>query len=294
MIWNLQKLFYTTINNTYGHLFGDIVLQEVAQRLKEISCEGYCYRYSADEFVLLVEESCNIDTTLQSIQLTFQKPVQISGNLLRIGFCIGISLYPNNSTDTQELLKDANTALLLAKTKGKEQTFFYEHTMSDEISKEHLLLEELKKALKEELFIPYFQPKVNSTTGEIISFESLVRWENDGKLVPPAFFLHLAEQNDLISELDAIILKKSLKQLQLWHEQGYKISVSVNFTNDDFTNITIFNTLLANKEYLSYLTVEITEGELMDLQEKDLQHINRLKELGIKLSLDDFGTGYSS
>ncbi|WP_152183541.1 bifunctional diguanylate cyclase/phosphodiesterase [Sulfurimonas indica] len=285
---------FRIINNTYGHLFGDIVLQKVGHMLQNTTCNNHCYRYSADEFVIIVNSECDLQKTLKNIKMTFSKPVSISGNLLRIGFCIGISSYPKNSTDIQELIKDANTALLLAKTQGKEQILFYESYMSDEISKQHLLLEALKDSIKEELFLPYYQPKVNSLTKEVVSFESLVRWESHGKVIPPSFFLHLARENNLINEIDLIMLKKSLAQLKIWHENGHKISISVNFTNDDFNSIAIYKVLQEYQEHLEYLTIEVTESELMNLSDEDLQHLNELKKLGVKLSLDDFGTGYSS
>jgi len=285
---------FRIINNTYGHLFGDIVLQKVAYMLKELVGDNNCYRYSADEFVIIIDHASTLQQTLELIRTTFQKPISLSGNLLRIGFCIGISSYPKNAKDIQELIRDANTALLLAKTQGKEQILSYKSYMSDEISKQHLLLEALKDSIKEELFIPYYQPKVNALNKEIVSFESLVRWQSHGEAIPPNFFLHLATENGLINAIDHIMLKKSLAQLKSWHTNGYKISISVNFTNGDFNSIAIYKTLQEYREYLEFLTIEVTESELLNLSDEDLNHINEIKKLGIKLSLDDFGTGYSS
>lgn len=285
---------FKVYDNTYGHIFGDILLQEVSVVLKSTLSNVKCYRYSADEYVVILKDSELVDDALKNIKLKFIQPLSISEILVHITFCIGIARFPKDGNTSGEIIKNANIALQLGKNIGTGQTLFYESYMSDEMSKQHLLLESLVESIQSENFTPFYQPKINAITNEIVSFEALVRWRRYDEYIPPALFLSLAVEHDLINGIDLIMLKKSLEQLKTWHQQGFKISVSVNFTNGDFESVEVFGLLQKYKEYLRYLIIEVTENELMSLSKSELEYIGELKNLGIKISLDDFGTGYSS
>ncbi len=166
--------------------------------------------------------------------------------------------------------------------------------MSDYIARKRSVLDTLSGAVNEEAFIVHYQPKVDSLNGKIVGFEALVRWRNaKGELVSPALFLPIAQEYGLMSRIDYIVLRKALDQLQRWHNEGFEISLSVNFNISDFEDPRILD-LLKRSDLLSFVTVEITESELMACSEKELALIDNLKGLGLRISLDDFGTGYSS
>ncbi|QOP43903.1 EAL domain-containing protein [Sulfurimonas sediminis] len=285
---------FKMFNNTYGHIHGDLILQKSSEILKRLFSEDLLYRYSADEFVLLLDSSYDITQALQSIKLTFMKPFTVSGIQVKINFSIGISEFPKDANSTQNMITDANTALQIAKNMKNGTALFYNSDMGDDIAQQHFVLEELEKSVKNESFIPYYQAKVDSRTKAILSFEALVRMQSNSKVIPPNLFLGIATKNNIINDIDYIMLKKSLHQLRQWHDMGKKVSVSVNFTTGDFNSMRVFKLLEENSDLLQYLTIEVTESELMSLNMQELQSIDALKNLSIKLSLDDFGTGYSS
>ncbi len=285
---------FRILNNTYGHLFGDIVLQSIAQKLQEKLTEFELFRYASDEFAVIIPFDADLEMIIELIHRSFAKPISIQDHLVKIDFSIGVASYPKDSHDIYELIKNANTAMQLAKGDLQKEYLLYESYMSEKIAKQHTLIESLKDAIQNESFIPYFQPKVDAKHRIIKGFEALVRWEHNSELIPPNLFLPTAAEYELLSDIDTIILKKSLKQLKKWHESGFKVFISVNFISEDFSNIEIYSILQEYHELLKYLIIEITEQEIMGLKDEDIQKLYEVKKLGTKLSLDDFGTGYSS
>ncbi len=286
---------FKSINNTFGHLFGDIVIKKVGALLQQMAECGRVYRYGGDEFVILVDESCIASEELVGkIESLFERNVSILGRSLLLTMSMGISRYPENARSTKNLIKNANCALALAKSGGSSRVLFYEESMSDRVAQKRSVLDALSGALKEEEFVVHYQPKVDSAEGEVVGFEALVRWRNgQGELVPPDLFLPIAREYGMMSRIDAIVLKKALVQLREWHRAGFVVTLSVNFNMSDFEDRRILD-LLKESVLLPYVTIEITEGELMACSEKELDLIEELKRLGLRISLDDFGTGYSS
>ena len=286
---------FRTLNNSYGHLFGDRLLRSIASKLSSLVGCIRVYRYGADEFAIIVEETCdNLEKVLSTIERIFSVPLIISGVSVQVRFSTGIAHFPQDTTDLQTLVKNANIALQVAKSDYTSSVVAYDNKMSEVLAQQQMIFENLEIAVRNESFIPYFQPKVNSETEKIVSFEALARWEIENAVIAPAFFLSIAKEKNLISEIDRIILKKTLAQLQLWHELGYEVEVSVNFTSKDFQNKGILALLDEYTSYLSYLTIEITENDMMNIEPQLLSAINAYRKKGIRISLDDFGTGYSS
>ena len=207
---------------------------------------------------------------------------------------MGVCSYPGKAQNARDMVKNANSALALAKSDRKGRVLFYEEYMSNYIAQKRKILDSLNDAVKDEKFTLFYQPKVDCVKGEIIGFEALVRWRNeDGDLISPGLFLPIAQKYGLMGKIDFIVLKKALAELKRWHERGFKITLSVNFNMSDFENRDIL-VLLEEADLLEFVTVEITENELMACSEKDMAILEWLKQLGLKISLDDFGTGYSS
>ncbi len=286
---------FKTINNTFGHLFGDVVIKRVGELLKKIAASGYLYRYGGDEFVILHEgtEADAKDLT-EKIESFFEKNIPIIGKSLLVTLSIGVCTYPKSATNAKDMVKNANSALAIAKSSGRSRVLFYEEYMGHHIAEKRSVLDALSGAVNEEDFIVHYQPKVHCLEGKVLGFEALVRWRNgNGELVQPALFLPVAQEYGMIGKIDFIVLKKALSQLKKWHGMGFEISLSVNFNISDFEDQRIME-LLKEADLLSYVTVEITESELMACTQKELDFVEELKKLGLKISLDDFGTGYSS
>ncbi len=286
---------FKSINNTFGHRFGDDVIVKVGEILEKRVGGDRLYRYGADDFVILHDDTeTDVSTIVSDIAGLFEKNIVVGGKSLMVTVSMGVCRYPDSADNAKDLLKNANSALVLAKGYGRGRVLYYESYMSDIITQKRSILDALSEAVENELFVVYYQPKVDSRRDTVVGFEALVRWINpDGNLVPPGLFLPIAQEYGLLSDIDYIVLKKALEDLKRWHEMGFKVSVSVNFNLSDFEDNSILSSL-SDASLLPFVTIEITENELMACSDRDLELINRLKRLGLKISLDDFGTGYSS
>ena len=286
---------FKTINNSFGHTFGDEVIKRLGQMLQSVIECGFVYRYGGDEFVILTDDLClDAKSVVVKIEELFQRNISVAGKTLQISFSMGVCSYPGKAQNARDMVKNANSALALAKSDRKGRALFYEEYMSNYIAQKRKILDSLNDAVKDEKFTLFYQPKVDCVKGEIIGFEALVRWRNeDGDLISPGLFLPIAHEYGLMGKIDFIVLKKALVELKRWHERGFKITLSVNFNMSDFENRDIL-VLLEEADLLEFVTVEITENELMSCSEKDMAILEWLKQLGLKISLDDFGTGYSS
>ncbi len=286
---------FKIINNSFGHIFGDVVLRKVAELLKnELSCSRV-YRYSADEFVILTDtRKRTAQEVIEKLKNLFERPFMIQGNQLSIAINTGVSRFPEDAQTAKDLIKNANSALSLAKN-TQSNVLFYEGYMSDQIAQKYQMLSALRKSIEKEDFIVYYQPQVDARTETIVGFEALVRWRNeDGDIIPPGLFLPVAQEYGIINQIDFIVMKKAISQLGTWIELGYDIDVSINSNLSDFEDKSVFAFLKANPTYLNHVTIEITEAEIMACSDEDLKQIEVLKSFGMKVSLDDFGTGYSS
>ncbi len=286
---------FKIINNNFGHLFGDVVLKRVAQLIKEALPCSRVYRYSGDEFVILSDVLQRTSKeVIEKLDAIFERALMIQGNQLSIALNIGISKFPEDASTAKDLVKNANSALSLAKNTHAD-VLFYQGYMSDQIAQKYQMLSSLRRSIQNEDFLVYYQPQVDARSKKIVGFEALVRWRNEeGDIIPPGLFLPIAQEYGIINEVDFIVLKKAIFQLGVWIESGREVDVSINSNFSDFEDDRVFEFLKAHPQYLSHVTIEITEGEIMACSDEDLKKIEMLKEFGMKVSLDDFGTGYSS
>jgi diguanylate cyclase (GGDEF)-like protein/PAS domain S-box-containing protein len=289
------------INDSMGHNIGDQLLKEVAERLTAVFEEDCVFRQGGDEFIILLR-NCNRKIAAkfaEKIIRAFQVPFQIEHQEFYMTTSIGISLFPNDGEDDETLIKNADNALYRVKEKGKGNYQFYSEDMLK--ATPHLLLIEtgLRKAAERNELQVCYQPQVSMDSGAIHSFEALLRW-NSPLLgcISPSQFIPLAEETGLIIPIGEWVIESVCEQIKLWEKQGYsEISVAVNLSAKQFHQANLAEVIHQKlKKYdvqPNKLEIEVTEGAMRDTKET-LFILDRLKEIGVRISIDDFGTGYSS
>ncbi|MCK5898670.1 MAG: EAL domain-containing protein [Methylococcales bacterium] len=295
---------FKLINESMGHEAGNELLCAVAKRLEHYpNSDEYIARLNGDEFALIKLNTSNESTAAllaQKIIDDFSAPFLIQDQKIVTSLSIGITLYSFESHDSNDLLKDAQTAMHRAKTAGGNSYQFYSLEMTDKIKHRLILENHLRQALESEEFILYYQPKVSAKTGKIAGAEALIRWQHpDGELIPPLEFISILEETGLIIPVGEWALKALCKQYTSWQKMGFDdLSLSLNLSLKQFTDKNLFSKIKAILEQFTknndFLELEITESLLMSDVEGATKTLQQLHTLGIKLSIDDFGTGYSS
>lgn len=295
---------FKNINDVLGHSAGDLLLQSVAERLRKSLEESYIIsRFGGDEFVILLPEVYYIDSitkTAEKIIKLFDIPFFIHGKELFISASMGIGIFPCDGRDPETLIKNADTAMYRAKAGTRGNYQLYSSSIDLSAFSSLTLENDLYHALEENQLVLYYQPQVNICTGEIVGAEALIRWQHpELGLLSPDKFIPLAESNGLIIPIGKWVLETACMQNKKWQDLGYpSIQIAVNLSvlqiqQNDFID-TVTNILRTSKLNPSDLELEITESIIMRSNIEDLMKLNKLKQLGIKISMDDFGVGYSS
>ena len=295
---------FKQINDTLGHDTGDALLINVSIRIQDcIRKQDTVARLGGDEFVVILEDLHDMkDAAMvaQKIISELSQPCKVFDQDLYITPSIGITLYPTDDMDTNELLKNADTAMYLAKEKGRNRFQFYTDDMNKE-SKQRLDIEtKLRKALQNDEFFLLFQPKFEINSLTTIGAETLIRWQHpEMGMVSPMDFIPIAEETGLIVPIGEWVIQQSCRYLQTWKEQGYKpIKMAVNLSPRQFHQSEIvdfiLDTLVSHNIKPSEFEVEITESLLMEDTDTTINLLNKLKAWGVSISVDDFGTGYCS
>ena len=296
--------YFKEINDSLGHAVGDEILKVVTARLKKvIREEDTVARFGGDEFIIILEDLKNAqDSSLvaEKILNVLSQSMSIDNNLLYISSSIGISIYPDDGTSVQNLLKYADSAMYKAKAEGRNNYQYYNATMT-ELAVERVTMEtNLREAIEKEQFVVYYQPQVNAVTGKITGMEALVRWQHPTiGLVPPSKFIPLAEVTGLIIILDRIVMKKAMMQIAMWYKEGLNPGIlSMNLAikqlkQKDFIQ-TLKNLMEETGCKAEWIEFEITESQIMTDPKESIKVLTQISDLGIELAIDDFGTGYSS
>ncbi|WP_174270145.1 ABC transporter substrate binding protein [Desulfitobacterium dehalogenans] len=291
---------FKEINDTLGHVWGDKVLRSVAQKLSDNACPNmFISRFGGDEFLVLItnRDGCSMEECIKHIRTLFEQPIPVDRNEYTIKFSMGITRYPEDSTNIDQLIMNADTALYQVKRNGKNHHLLYNKEMQQELRNKAVTEGIIQKAVQEDGFYLVYQPQVNVKTGEIESFEALVRLKHHA--IPPDVFIGIAEESDLICQIGRAVTKEAIRQAANWRDKGHpRKPISINFSSKqirdkDYLQFLI-NTLEEYELDPQYLEIEITESILLEETELTLELLERIKELGIKIALDDFGTGFSS
>ncbi len=294
---------FKIINESLGHHIGDVVLRHVSNQLRQvIHSQDLLCRFAGDLFTLIltIEKPADVIDTADRIEEALQLPIYLDGQEYTVSTSIGVSIYPNDSTSADVLIKNADTALHKAKEKGRGKREFFTGDMN-EFTLERLKLEGfLRKAVQKGELEPYFQPQFCLKTERILGFEALVRWNHpELGLVSPMQFIPLAEEIGLIDEIGRFVLFESCKQLKRWHDSvAPYLSVSVNVSGRQFQRLSFVYEVKEAIETAGisaeYLHLELTESTMIQNVQYSISIMQELRELGVRLSIDDFGTGYSS
>lgn len=295
---------FKIINDTYGHYIGDLVLRSVCEKLYSIlEKENILARFGGDEFIIIIEnikDLYKVNLILDNVINEFKKPLKIDNKDIYCTFSVGVSVYPDNSTSVNSLLKYADIAMYKAKDNGKNRYEFFSENILNSVHRGFEIEKALRKAIdKGEIYLN-FQPKISLINDKIDGFEILVRWKStELGVVPPNQFIPIAESSGMIIDIGKFIIEKSLKkckELSLLTKEKFHFAINISdvqLRDDNFVDY-ICEKL---KEYdisPEYIEFEITESVIMKSVSKNIDTVLKLKKLGITIALDDFGTGYSS
>jgi diguanylate cyclase (GGDEF)-like protein/PAS domain S-box-containing protein len=294
---------FKNVNDTLGHHIGDELLKQVAKALQERLREGDTLaRLGGDEFIVLLEDIDNqygASLVAEKLVQMFEQPFMVAGHELFVTCSVGISLFPDDATDLNMLIRNADVAMYQAKARGRNGYSFYAPSMTGE-GVERLRLETfLRRSIeKDEIFLNY-QPQVEIDTGRLIGAEALVRWNHpELGLIPPIRFIPLAEDTGFINQLGKWVLYEACRQMVRWQEAGLHVpKIAVNLSAKQFERGSIVNMVadILRETGLEpqRLQLEVTESVIMNTGDA-MVFINDLHSIGVGLAIDDFGTGYSS
>jgi diguanylate cyclase (GGDEF)-like protein/PAS domain S-box-containing protein len=295
---------FKTLNDNFGHHFGDMVLKLFSQLVTTLLGKyGELARLGGDEFAILIYEFDNIkkiEKICNEIYECIKEPFEVMGNEIYITASLGVAIFPDDSSDIDELLKFCDFAMYKSKHKGKNQCTFFDRQISEAYFRKLLIESELKNSITNNELHIFYQPQINASNNEIVGIEALIRWNNN-KLgnVPPSEFIPIAEKNGYITQIGNWVLNETLKMTRIWRNKGYKFNtISVNISpiqikRSDFKD-NLLNTCVKHNIPPSILEIEITEGTLVEIRKDRIRVLNELIDRGVNIAIDDFGTGYSS
>ena len=295
---------FKTINDSLGHQVGDKLLYEASRRISQSMRESDVVgRLGGDEFVVMMDminQAEDAALVAQKIIHALQIEFIIDGKEIFISASIGISIFPKDGVDVDNLIKAADIAMYQVKNKGKNNHCFYSDDLSKNALERFTMENQLRRALERNQFEVYYQPQVSLITGGIIGAEALIRWNHpELGLVSPAKFIPVAEETGLIVQIGEWVLRQAAMQAMRWIADGYAMQwVSVNVSvvqimRSNFAD-TVYGMLIETDCDPSILELEITESTVMHNTEYVIDTFSRIKQLGLRLAIDDFGTGYSS
>ncbi len=295
---------FKIINDSLGHSAGDALLVEMAGRLRSgVRASDVVARLGGDEFAVLLNEMAEPEraaTTANHLLSVICKPLELSGHECRVTASIGIAMFPNDGADELALMKNADSAMYLAKQEGKNDIRFFSDKIQTQ-SVDRLTLEtSLRYALERNELLLHYQPKRNVATGQIVGVEALLRWVHpELGMLPPNRFIPLAEETGLIVPIGRWVMKAACAQNVAWQRDGLPpLSMAVNVSPRQFSDENLLRdvdeALAASGMDPKLLQIEITESMVMLNVDKAVQLLDAIQSRGVRLAIDDFGTGYSS
>ncbi|MBF0622977.1 MAG: EAL domain-containing protein, partial [Magnetococcales bacterium] len=295
---------FKRINDSLGHDCGDMLLREVARRMREVVRSGDTVsRIGGDVlgFVLRdIGSTKDAELVVNKVTKAFSKPFYIKKHTLYCTVSLGAALFPDDGADAGDLVRNAHLAVNHAKEAGRDNFRFYQQEMTEKVTRRRSLEECMRLGLEKEEFRLFYQPKICLKSGRIIGMEALVRWEKqDSGIISPAEFIPIAEETGLIVPLGEWILFEACRQTQEWIDQGHgNLKVAVNLSARQFHQKALINHVQSVLDQTGlgpeHLELEITESLVMHDLDQTIATLDELKAMQIDIAVDDFGTGYSS
>jgi diguanylate cyclase (GGDEF)-like protein len=295
---------FKEINDTLGHSVGDLLLKQMAARLRSCVREGETVaRFNGDEFALLLTQVRGTEDLIQisrAIDDALKPAFVLEGHELYVNASIGISLFPHDGEDLKTLLMNAGTALNRTQTRGGNNYRFYTSEMNARATMRLVLESSLRRAIQNEEFVVHYQPLVDIQSRMIVGAEALLRWQHpELGLLPPEIFISLAEETGSIIALGAWVLREACAQTRKWQAAGFAgLRIAVNVSPRQFQEKNLLETVVQTLQETGLasncLELELTETSIMQNSEAAVETFTRLREMGVKIAIDDFGTGYSS
>ena len=300
----LDRDEFKLVNDTLGHTVGDGLLQAIANRLVgAVRAEDTVARMGGDEFTILVSDTSDrraAGVVAAKVLETVAQPVTIDEHELFVTTSLGIAMFPDDGTDAETLLKNADRSMYRAKEAGRNNFQYATPDAFDSAAGRLSIEASLHHALEREELVVHYQPIIDLASHEIVGAEALVRWRHpENGLMGPDDFIHIAEECGLIVPMGEWILRTSCAQMKQWHDAGHaRLRIAVNLSPRQFQQrdlpATIERVLRETGLSPAMLDIEITESAAMQNAEQSLAIMRKLKEMGVRISIDDFGTGYSS
>jgi diguanylate cyclase (GGDEF)-like protein/PAS domain S-box-containing protein len=295
---------FKLVNDTLGHAIGDQLLQQMVCRFRQVlRSQDLLARWGGDEFTLLLpylHTREDVNAIAQRLLAVMKPSFDLDGHPVRATASLGIAMFPEDGKDAATLLKNADAALYRVKEQGRNDFQHYSLTINAQAYELLALETDLHRALEQQEFVVYYQPQIDSFTGQITQMEALIRWQHPTMgMVAPGLFIALAEQNGLIVPIGEWILQTAAQQCQTWHHLGYsELKVGVNLSvkqlrHRDFAQV-VKRILDQTGLPPNHLELEITETAAMENIELTQMILGQLQAYGVQIALDDFGTGYSS
>jgi diguanylate cyclase len=307
---------FKRINDTLGHNLGDNLLRQVGERLAATMRKSdllsapfpnagpdMIARLGGDEFTVLLNHIRNQNDAaiVASRQLqVLSEPFTLDTYQVFVTVSIGITIFPYDSQNAEDLAKNADIAMYHAKSKGKNNFQYYSESMNSAALERLTLEAELRTAIEHNQFVLHYQPQVDAKTREIVGLEALIRWQHPERgMIPPNYFIPVAEESGLIVPMGTWVMKSAVNQIQEWRQRGVPaVPISVNLSSLQFQSKEIYTLITSVLDSTgvprNYLKVELTESILLKAEEAAISMLLAIKETGVQICLDDFGTGYSS
>jgi len=295
---------FKLINDTMGHNLGDLLLKDIAERIRQTLREGDTIaRQGGDEFLVLLPEirdEQEVISVTERILGVFSQPLMLDGNEVYMSTSIGISLYPTDGSNLETLVKQADTAMYYAKEQGRNNYQFFTSGLNIKANNRLSTENSLRKALARGEFILHYQPQVDIESGSIVGLEALIRWNSaEQGIVPPFSFIPIAEDTGLIVPIGEWVLRTACAQNKAWQEQGYPhLRMAVNVSARQFREPRFIKLVAEILQETGldpqWLELEITESIAMENGDASVEMLSLFKDLGVRISIDDFGTGFSS